>query len=81
MTNVEFRQSLSKKQVGFLREKYKDLLNQVEEELDGCSYLSFGDKVESVGKLLLLASTYKELLLGDSLDGLFSECYERYENI
>lgn len=81
MTNTEFRQSLSKKQVGFLREQYKDLLKQVEEEMDGCGYLSFGDKMDSVGNLLLLASVYKKLLLGDSLDGLFSECYERYENI
>lgn len=81
MTNKEFRQSLSKEQIRFLQDKYKDLLNQVEGSFDGIWHMYYRDGVELVGNGLLLASVYKDLLVDDSLNSLFCEYYKRYETM
>lgn len=81
MTNEEFRKSLSDEQLRFLRNKYKDSLNQVEDLLDWCGQLPRRDKLEWVGDKLVLASVYKDLLGKDSLNDLFLKYYKRYENM
>lgn len=81
MTNEEFRKSLSDKQLRFLRNKYKDSLNEVEDLLDWCGQSPCRDNLTYVGDKISLASIYKGLLVDDSLNSLFLEYYKRYENM
>ena len=81
MTNEEFRKSLSKEQLRFLRNKYKDSLNEVEDLLDWCGQSPCRDNLSYVGDKIFLESVYKGLLGDDSLNSLFLECYKRYENM
>lgn len=81
MTNEEFRQSLSKEQLRFLQDKYKESLNQVEDALELCGQLPCSDSLGYVGDKLYVASIYKDLLIDDSLNSLFYEHYKRYENM
>ena len=81
MTNEEFRKSLSDEQLRFLRNKYKDSLNEVEDLLDWCGQSPCRDNLTDVGDKMFLASVYKGLLGDDSLNSLFLECYKRYENM
>ena len=81
MTNEEFRKSLSNEQLRFLRNKYKDSLNEVEDLLDWCGQSPCRDNLICVGDKMFLASIYKDLLVDDSLNGLFYEYYKRYENM
>lgn len=81
MTNKEFRQSLSKEQIRFLQDKYKDILNQVEDSLDWCGQSPCRDNLTYVGDKIFLASVYKDLLVDDSLNSLFCEYYKRYETM
>lgn len=81
MTNEEFRKSLSDEQLRFLRNKYKDSLNEVEDLLDWCGQSPCRDNLTYVGDKISLASIYKDLLVDDSLNSLFLEYYKRYENM
>lgn len=81
MTNEEFRKSLSKEQLRFLQDKYKESLNQVEDSFDGLWLMYYRDGVESVGNGLLLASVYKDLLMDDSLNSLYDEYLDRFERM
>jgi len=81
MTNEEFRQSLSKEQLRFLQDKYKESLNQVEDSFDELWHMYYRDGVESVGNGLLLASVYKDLLMDDSLNSLYDEYLYRFERM
>ena len=81
MTNEEFRKSLSKEQLRFLRNKYKDSLNEVEDLLDWCGQSPCRDNLTYVGDKISLASVYKDLLGEDSLNILFLEYYKRYESM
>ena len=81
MTNEEFRKSLSKEQLRFLQDKYKESLNQVEDSFDGLWLMYYRDGVESVGNGLLLTSVYKDLLMDDSLNSLYDEYLDRFERM
>lgn len=81
MTNEEFRKSLTKEQLKFLRNKYKDSLNEVEDLLDWCGQSPCRDNLTYVGDKISLASIYKGLLVDDSLNDLFLKYYKRYENM
>nr|DAS19476.1 MAG TPA: hypothetical protein [Caudoviricetes sp.] len=81
MTNEEFRKSLSKEQLRFLQDEYKESLSEVKEALDGCRWLSYRDRVEYVCVSLSIASVYKYLLETNCLDIIFDEYDERYRNM
>lgn len=81
MTNEEFRQSLSKEQLRFLQDKYKESLKQAEDSFDELWHMYYRDGVELVGNGLLLASVYKDLLVDDSLNSLYDEYLDRFERM
>lgn len=81
MTNVEFRQSLSKEQVKFLQDLYSEILIRVEDSLEMCGFSSYGDGITATTGLLSVAYAYKNLLVEDKLDERLYKCEQRLDNL